>query len=66
MTNANGKKYHLDHDFPVIFLVCRFQREEGCFRVGKQRKYLFDILNCSAKITLLFSPKLFHSFFRLK
>ena len=33
------QKLPSDHDFPAIFHVCRFQREENCFRVRQQRIY---------------------------
>ena len=40
--NANGKNYHVIMIFPPFFTfaVCRFQREEDCFRVRQQREYL--------------------------
>ena len=41
------QKLPRDHDFLAIFhvcrlpfAVCRFQREDGCFRVRQQREYL--------------------------
>ena len=39
------QKLPRDHDFPAIFsrlpfAVCRFQREEDCFRVRQQCEYL--------------------------
>jgi len=31
-----------DYEFPAIFRVCRFQREEACSRGRQKREYLFE------------------------
>ena len=41
--NPNGKKKPRDHEFPAIFHVSRFQREEACSRVHQPREYFFKV-----------------------